>query len=341
MILIYSLQVNWMRYNLIGGIMLTSLDMDDFSGMYCTGEIYPLLHAINHQLTAPLPPNPRLFLRNKQNPPPTPTPSPTPPPHRETSTFDWLESSSLYFDYMFANDSLTTTSATITDSTQTSITSSKAYPTNPTTQTTTPSTRITPTTTSTIKTTSSITTSTTTPSTTTLRIQTRPIRPRPIPPPPPPPRIGQWHQTRNSKIVRRRKWPSRRVKTINMMAIDDGQELQRELFTPTTKAASNAKQAVEDQANPAETIQGKEKQLRNILKSSGNVPTHRLINSILMLLEGGSSGEPARLSTINTGNWNRRNPTEQTKTIKNTKRIRNAIIEQPDLTKTNRFRSFS
>lgn len=49
------LQVNWMRQNAIGGIMLSSLDMDDFSGLFCTGEIYPLLHAIHNQLKAPLP----------------------------------------------------------------------------------------------------------------------------------------------------------------------------------------------------------------------------------------------------------------------------------------------
>ncbi|KAH3871505.1 hypothetical protein DPMN_034708 [Dreissena polymorpha] len=48
-------KVNWMRQNAIGGIMLSSLDMDDFSGLFCTGEIYPLLHAIHSQLKAPLP----------------------------------------------------------------------------------------------------------------------------------------------------------------------------------------------------------------------------------------------------------------------------------------------
>lgn len=44
-----------MRFNSIGGVMLSSLDMDDFSGMFCTGDVYPLLHAIHDQLIAPLP----------------------------------------------------------------------------------------------------------------------------------------------------------------------------------------------------------------------------------------------------------------------------------------------
>lgn len=47
-----------MRYNNIGGIMLSSLDMDDNSGLFCTGDIYPLLITIHEQLDVPLPPNP-------------------------------------------------------------------------------------------------------------------------------------------------------------------------------------------------------------------------------------------------------------------------------------------
>ncbi|KAL4240741.1 hypothetical protein ACF0H5_001530 [Mactra antiquata] len=46
-----------MRYNAIGGIMLSSLDMDDYSGIFCTGDIYPLLITIHEQIVAPLPPN--------------------------------------------------------------------------------------------------------------------------------------------------------------------------------------------------------------------------------------------------------------------------------------------
>ncbi|XP_045214151.2 chitotriosidase-1-like isoform X2 [Mercenaria mercenaria] len=53
-------KVNWMRFNNIGGIMLSSLDMDDFTGMFCTGENYPLLNTIHNQLIAPLPKTPRL-----------------------------------------------------------------------------------------------------------------------------------------------------------------------------------------------------------------------------------------------------------------------------------------
>ncbi|XP_052787415.1 chitotriosidase-1-like isoform X2 [Mya arenaria] len=54
-------KVNWARYNAAGGIMLSSLDMDDFTGMFCTGEISPLLNAIHDQLKKPLPPNPHYF----------------------------------------------------------------------------------------------------------------------------------------------------------------------------------------------------------------------------------------------------------------------------------------
>ena len=53
-----------MRHNNIGGIMLSSLDMDDFTGMFCTGDNYPLLNTIDKQLLAPLPKNPRLRTNN-------------------------------------------------------------------------------------------------------------------------------------------------------------------------------------------------------------------------------------------------------------------------------------
>ena len=43
--------------------MFSSLDMDDFSGLFCTGDYYPLLKTINEQFNSPLQPMDQGFKR--------------------------------------------------------------------------------------------------------------------------------------------------------------------------------------------------------------------------------------------------------------------------------------
>lgn len=334
------LQVNWMRYNHVGGIMLTSLDMDDYSGLYCTGEVYPLLHAIHHQLTAPLPPDPRQFANNRHIDSRT-QPLRTPPPHTETSTIDWIESSSLLFlDYLFPNESV---SFTMPATTEASITSTKSLTLEAvytTTSATTTSDKTTiPTTTTTTNpaatTSSTATTKTRRPATSALSSATYQTNQTPAP------RHRKWQRTRNNKFDKRTNFPSRRVITRNM-AIDEGVQLQRDLFArPQTIRKTQVVQ--EKSTAPQNNFNRKETKLRSFLKESGNVPTHRLINSILMLLESGTTDQPTSLSSINTGHWNRRNPEIATVsgTIKNTQNLRSAIIEQPNLMKADTFRNAS
>lgn len=309
--------------------MLSSLDMDDFSGMYCTGEIYPLLHAIHHQLTAPLPPDPRNFLSQRK---PAPTLA---PPAPETSTFGWLESSSFYYDYLLANDSLPITMSFST--------------------TTLPSTSLS-TTTSTTKTTTTITTPTTTTITTTVPPTTSTVRSwtpvqtvrkhRPT-------EQGERKQPRPNRPGRRRTWPSRRIHTRNM-ALDE----QNGVANPPNIANNNRMfktQSVSQQPSSTDIPYQKEAQIRNILREGSNLPTHKLINSILMLLSNGSPDQPARLTSIKTNTWKRRQPStsrtgpapvKQTQLndlrsprtsipgdIKNTRQLRDALTEEPGQTK--------
>ena len=391
--------------------MITSLDMDDFTGMYCTGEVYPLMHAIHHQLTAPLPPNPRKYMNKPPvRPSPTPVhpssapvrpiptqvhpnstpvrpssapvhpiitpvrtnstpvrliptpvrPFPTPvrpiptlvrlipdpttqtttqtptPPITEISTIDWIESSSLlYLDYLFPNESMTfTTTATTEGGVNTSTdlnthikphrtlppaTTTPSIPTS-SLSTTVPTTR-TEATTNTIKTTAfaAYTPSRTQPSRTQPSRTQQPLVTKQIQP----------QKTRNNIIGQQQNWNSRRMVTVNR-ATNSTVGLQRDLFAqptpnnrrPTTGKSTNKK---------AGRTHKKETKLRNILKETGAVPSHRLINSILMLLESERRGsnQPARLTSINTGNWNRvnANTNSRQKSIKNTKSIRNTIMQ--------------
>jgi hypothetical protein len=107
---LFVLQVNWMRHNNIGGIMLSPLDMDDFTGMFCTGDIYPLLISIHNQLLAPLPKHsrPRTNKRPKQVPLGV-TKSPTFSTSESVSTF-----STTNFSYEFAYETTTELPATTT-----------------------------------------------------------------------------------------------------------------------------------------------------------------------------------------------------------------------------------
>ncbi|XP_060581856.1 chitotriosidase-1-like isoform X3 [Ruditapes philippinarum] len=103
-------KVNWMRYNNIGGIMLSPLDMDDFTGMFCTGDIYPLLISIHKQLLAPLPKHSRV--RTNKRPKQVPlgvTKSPTFSTTESVSTF-----STTNFSYEFAYETTTELPATTT-----------------------------------------------------------------------------------------------------------------------------------------------------------------------------------------------------------------------------------
>lgn len=301
--------------------MLSSLDMDDFSGMYCTGEIYPLLHAIHHQLTAPLPPDPRKFL-SQHKPPPTLAPQ-TP----ETSTFGWLESSSFYYDYLLANDSLPITmsfSTTTLPSTSLSTTTSTTTTTTPTTTT---STTTLPSTTSTVK------------SWTPLQT-VRKHRPT---------EQGERKQPRQNRPGRRRAWPSRRIQARNM-ALDEqiGVANSRNIANNNRMFKS---QSVAQQTSSTDIPYQKEAQIRNILSEGSNLPTHKLINSILMLLSNGNPDQPARLTSIKTNTWKRRQPTasrtgptpgKQTQLndlgsprtsipadMKNTRQLRDALSEEP------------
>ena len=94
-----------MRFNAVGGIMLSSLDMDDFSGMFCTGDMYPLLHAIHEQLKAPLPTNPNHFeplipqQRHTEHSPKSLPSTPAYPADFLSSTgFGLFETTTVYFE---------------------------------------------------------------------------------------------------------------------------------------------------------------------------------------------------------------------------------------------------
>ena len=45
------IQADYIRRNGLGGAMVWSLDLDDFSGRYCKHGQFPLLSALNKKLT--------------------------------------------------------------------------------------------------------------------------------------------------------------------------------------------------------------------------------------------------------------------------------------------------
>lgn len=92
-----------MRFNTIGGVMLSSLDMDDFSGMFCTGDVYPLLHAIHDQLIAPLPKQMRP-VAGKKNPSKVTTPTTNAPTTSATTSSEYL-TTYYYFDVTTSDSS--------------------------------------------------------------------------------------------------------------------------------------------------------------------------------------------------------------------------------------------